>query len=155
MSRKFNYEKLIEEGKNQPTAIWKLFNELDAGKRKCEKENKASSIKIGYNEINGPDEIANAFNNYFVNIAEHMKDFMPPSNHEKLREYCNSKLPTVASFEIPLLSNDKVLKYLQGVDIRKSTWTDDISRRLPKIAARNIADCLSYICNLSIKTGTP
>ena len=79
---------------------------------------------------------------------------MSPSNHEKLREYCNSKLPTEASFEIPLLSNGKVLKYLQGVDIRKSTGTDDIGPRLLKIAALYIADSLTYIFNLSIKTGT-
>ena len=69
---------------------------------------------------------------------------MPPSNHEKLREYCNSKLPTEASFEIPLLSNGKVLKYLQGVDIRKSTGTDDTGPRLLKIAALYIADSLTY-----------
>lgn len=55
MSKKSNYEKLIEEGKNQPTAIWKIFNELGAGKRKSEKENKVNSIKIGDNEINDPD----------------------------------------------------------------------------------------------------
>ena len=79
---------------------------------------------------------------------------MPPSNHEKLREYYNSKLPTEASFEIPLLSNDKVLKYLQGVDIRKSTGTDDIGPRLLKTAASYIADSLTYTCTLSIKIGT-
>ena len=72
ISKKSNYEKLIEEGKNQLTAIWKIFIELGVGKRKSEKENDVNSIKIGDNEINDPDEIANAFNNYFVNIAENI-----------------------------------------------------------------------------------
>ena len=58
------------------------------------------------------------------------------------------------SFDMPLIANDKVLKFLQGLDIRKSTGTDDLRSRLLKMAAPLVADSLTYICNLSIKTST-
>lgn len=53
---------------------------------------------------------------------------------------------------MPLLTNDKVSKFLQGLDIRKSTGTDNVGPRLLKMAAPLLADSLTYICNLSIST---
>ena len=55
---------------------------------------------------------------------------------------------------MPLIASDKVLKFLQGLDIRKLTGTDDVGTRLLKMAAPLVADSLTYICNLSSKTST-
>lgn len=44
-SKKSHYENLVEEGKNNPTTIWKIFNELGAGKRKFESANNVNSSK--------------------------------------------------------------------------------------------------------------
>ena len=153
-SKKSNYEKLIEDGKNQPTTIWKLFNELKAGKQKNTKENKVNSIKLGNHEIDSPEEIANTFNDFFVNIAENLKEPVPPSDHEKLKNYCSSKLPADTFFNMPMLNNEKVLKFLNGLDVSKSTGADDVGPRLLRMAAPFITDSLTYICNLSIKTST-
>ena len=64
-TKKNNYEKLIEEGKNQPTTIWKIFSELGAGKQKSDSSNCTNSVKIGQQEIDEPEDMANAFNNFF------------------------------------------------------------------------------------------
>lgn len=72
----------------------------------------------------------------------------------KLKDYCNNKLPDDISFDMPLLNKDKVLKFLNGLDVSKSTGTDDVGPRLLKMAAPFVADSLTYICNLSIKTST-
>ena len=45
-SKKLNYEKIIDEGKNQPATIWKMFNELGAGKRKSNSANSINSLKV-------------------------------------------------------------------------------------------------------------
>ena len=66
-SKKLNYQKLIEDGKNQPTTVWKLFNELGAGKCKSHSSNSSNSLKIGNLETDDPEKIANAFNDFFVN----------------------------------------------------------------------------------------
>lgn len=153
-SKKVNYERLVENSKIQPTTIWKIFKELGASKNKSSKENKVQSIKIGSKEIHDPEEIANSFNDFFINIAENIKEPTPHSNHEKLQEYCDAKLTENASFNLPLLENGKVLKFLKGLDVSKSTGTDNIGPRLLKIAAPCIADSLTYLCNLSIISST-
>ena len=83
-SKKLNYEKLIEEGKNQPTTIWKIFNELGAGKRKSDSSSSFNSLKIGNLKTDDPTEMANAFNDFFINIAENIKEPIEPSSHERL-----------------------------------------------------------------------
>ena len=153
-SKKLNYEKLIEEGKNQPTTIWKIFNELGAGKRKSDSSSSINSLKIGNLETDDPAEMANAFNDFFINIAENIKEPIEPSSHERLRDYCKEKIPDDVVFDMPLLTSDKVMKYLNNLDIRKSTGTDDIGPRLLRMASPIIAESLTFICNLSIKTGS-
>lgn len=153
-SKKSNYENLIEESNNQPSTIWKIFNELGAGKQKCNSASILQSVKIGNNETNGPADIANAFNDFFVNIAESIKESRDSANHEKLKDFCSAKIPENTVFDMPLLSADYVLKSLKNTDIRKSTGTDEIGPRLLKMAAPYIAESLTYICNLSVKSGT-
>ena len=153
-SKKLNYEKIIEEGKNQPTTIWKMFNELGAGKRKSNSASSINSLKVGNSDIDDAAEIANAFNDFFINIADNIKEPIEPSNHEKLQDYCKERIPENVVFDLPMLTEDKVLKYLKKLDIRKSTGTDDIGPRLLRMSSPIIAESLTYICNLSIKTGS-
>ena len=153
-SKKINYERLIEEGKNQPTTIWKMFNELGAGKRRSNSSNNINSLKIGNLETEDPLEISNAFNDFFINIADNIKEPTESSNHELLRDFCNEKIPEGVVFDLPLLNTDNVMKYLNNLDIKKSTGTDDIGPRLLKMSSPIIAESLTYICNLSIKTGS-
>lgn len=153
-SKKSNYENLIEQGSNQPTTIWKIFGELGAGKRNSNSACNFQSVKIGDYETDNPDDIANAFNDYFINIAESIKEPNDPTNHEKLQDYCNDKIPNEVVFDIPLLSTEYVVKSLRNLDVRKSTGTDEMGPRLLKMAAPFIAESLTYVCNLSIQTGT-
>ena len=153
-AKKNNYEKLIEEGKNQPTTIWKIFSELGAGKQKSDSSNCTNSVKIGEQEIDEPEDMANAFNNFFVNVAENIKEPIEESNHDKLRDYCNERIPEDVSFDIPFITTDKVLKYLKDLDVKKSTGTDEIGPRLLKLASPFIAESLAFICNLSIRRGS-
>ena len=153
-AKKYNYEKLIEEGDNKPTTIWKIFSELGAGKQKTDSSTCTSSLKNGEHEIYEPEDMANTFNDFFVNVAENIKEPIDPSNHDKLQEYCKEKIPQNVFFDMPLTNTDKILKYLKNLDVRKSTGTDDIGPRLLKMAAPFIAEILTFICNLSIRTGS-
>ena len=51
MSKKTNYENLIEEGNNQPSTIWKIFNEQGAGKQKSNSASNILKVKLGDHEI--------------------------------------------------------------------------------------------------------
>ena len=144
---------MIEEGSNQPSSIWKIFCELGAGKQKSNSATNLQSVRIGDHETDEPNDIANAFKDYFINISESIKEPCDPTNHEKLKDYCNNKIPDDVIFEMPLMNTDYVVKSLRKLDVRKSTGTDEIGPRLLKMAGPFIADSLTYICNLSIKTG--
>lgn len=127
---------------------------MGAGKRKSDSANNVKSIKTGISESDEPADIANAFNNFFINIAENIKEPVDPSSHDKLKEYCNEKIPENVVFDMPLITTDKVMKSLKNLDVRKSTGMDEIGPRLLKMASPFIAESLTYICNLSIRSSS-
>lgn len=153
-SKKAHYENLIEEGKNNPSTVWKIFNELGAGKQKSDSTNNVNSIKAGNFETDEPIDIANAFNDFFVNIAENIKEPVVTSNHDKLRNFCSEKIPQNVVYDMPTLSSEKVIKSLKNLDINKSTGLDEIGPRLLKMSSSVIGESLTHIFNLSIKTSS-
>ena len=87
-------------------------------------------------------------------IAENIKEPTETSSHERLRDYCKEKIPEDVVFDMPQLTTDKVMKYLNNLDVRKPAGTDDIGPRLLRMASPIITESLAFICNLSIKTGS-
>ena len=75
----------IENNKDKPGSIYKLFQDVGAGKR-CRKQLNISSVNNNGIQTKNPTEIANIFNNFFVNIASKIKEPVEPSNHDKLKE---------------------------------------------------------------------
>ena len=96
-----------------------------------------------------PSEIANAFNDFFINVTSKIKEPINPSNHDKLKDFCKSKISQETTFAIPAVEKEKVLKYLSNMDISKATGTDSIGARLLKLAAPCIAEDITFICNNS------
>ena len=152
-SKKNQYQSFIENNKNKPGSIYKLFQDIGAG-RGCRKPSNISSVKDNGIHIEDPTEIANTFNKFFVNIAAKIKEPVSFSNHEKLKDFCNSKLPENIQFSITNIEKDKVLRYFLKMDSCKATGTDSIGPRLLKFAAPYIADDITYICNHSINSST-
>ncbi|MCU7801059.1 MAG: hypothetical protein KZQ70_13205, partial [gamma proteobacterium symbiont of Lucinoma myriamae] len=150
-SKKEKYGTYIDQNKNKPGSIYKIFQEAGAGKGQ-QRQSNIGSLKNGQMHIEDPSELANTFNDFFVNVASKIKEPVINSSHEKLKEFCKSKLPTDTKFQIPPIEKDHVLKFLLNLDISKATGTDGIGPRLLRLAAPYIADELTYICNHSIKS---
>ena len=153
-SKKLNYQKLILRREKSAHNSLETFQELGAGKCKSHSSNSSNSLKIGNLETDDPEEIANAFNDFSLMIAENIKEPTETSSHERLRDYCKEKIPEDVVFDMPPLTTDKVMKYLNNLDIRKPAGTDDIGPRLLRMASPIITESLAFICNLSIKTGS-
>lgn len=96
--------------------------------------------------------MANEFNKFFVSIASNWKEPIETSNFDKLKKFCDSKVPEGILFKSPEISKEKVEKFLKNIDITKSTGCDNIGPRLLKTAAPYISDWITYICNQSIRT---
>ena len=139
-SKKDQYQTYIENNKNNPESIYKLFQEVGAGKGSSKGSN-ISSINHNGVHIEDPSELANTFNNFFANVAGKIKEPVTHSNHDKLKDFCDSKLPDNIKFSISNIEKD-------------ATGTDNIGPRLLKFAAPYIAGDISYICNHSINSST-
>ena len=149
-SKRDKYQTFIENNKNKPGSIYKIFKEVGAGKG-CQKQSNIPSVINNENKHSeDPNEIANIFNDFFVNVAAKLKEPITTTSHEKLKEFCQSKISEDTKFTIPNIQKDKVLKFLSTIDTSKATGTDNIGPRLLKLAAPYIADENTYICNHSI-----
>ena len=71
---------------------------------------------------------------------------------ENIRNLVNEKVNRNTLFALPQMSTDFVLKQLGSMSKSKSTGLDGIGANTLKLAAPAIADSITYICNLSIKT---
>ena len=146
------YQTYIEANKGKPGSIYKLFQEVGAGKGN-QRQSGIASVNTDENaSTEDPTEIANAFNDFFINVASKIKEPAEPSNHDKLEDFCKSKISDNTTFVIPNVEKDKVLKYLLNVDVSKATGTDNIGARLLKLAAPCIANDITFICNNSINS---
>ena len=148
-AKKVQYQTFIENNKGNPSSIYKIFQEAGAGKG-LPRQSNVGPIKNGDTHIEDPKEIANEFNEFFVNVASKLKEPVLESNHDRLKEFCQSKLPFDMKFTIPQIQNENVLKFLSTMDTSKATGTDMIGPRLLKLAAPYIANEVTFICNHSI-----
>ena len=140
------HSSIIIRNKGNPSSVYKLFREVWAGKG-LHGPSTLTSVKVDNNTIEDSSEIANEFNNFFVNIATKLKEPVIHTNHDKLSDFCRDRLSPDTKFSIPQISNENVLKFLSSIDINKATGTDMIGPRLLKLAAPFIADEVTYIYN--------
>ena len=149
-SKKSQFTAIIDENNNNPSSVWKLFKEIGVNKQKSNAS--IPTIKIDGKETDDQTAMANAFNRFFVSIASDIKEPIENSNFEKLKAFCDSKVPEETVFSIPEVSKEYIEKFLKHIDVSKATGCDNIGPRLLKIAASHIAESVTYICNQSIKT---
>ena len=148
-AKRIQYQTFLDNNKNNPSSIYKIFQEVGAGKG-LRKQSTIGSVKVGDTFIEDSTGIANEFNDFFVNVASKLKEPVTNTDHTKLKEFCQTKLPKDAKFIIPSIQKEKVLKFLSTIDINKATGSDMIGPRLLKVAAPYIADEVTFICNHSI-----
>ena len=79
-----------------------------------------STVKINVQEIEDYNKISNAFNNCFVSVASNLKEPIKNSNFEKLKTFCNNKLPDGTEFTIPEVSKETVEKFLKHIDVLRA-----------------------------------
>ena len=75
-------------------------------------------------ETDDQTNMANAFNKFFVSIASNIKEPIENSNFEKLKAFCDSKVPEETVFSIPEVSKEYIEKFLKHIDVSKATGCD-------------------------------
>ena len=131
-AKKETYQTKVEEGNDDPRSIWKLFKRFGTSKKGTSKVNNFK-IKTNNDIISDDQDIANVFNNYFVNIPYKLQEPIQPPEF-KLHDFVDSKFNDSTNFNIPFVNSTFVNNYLFNMDVTKTTGLDCIGPRLLKIA---------------------
>ena len=83
-------------------------------------------IKAGDSVISNDFDLAENFNDYFINVASSLKEPLEQSPFNELKEQVNAKIPEGVHFELPELDENFVFKFLSTLDISKATGLDGI-----------------------------
>ena len=142
------YNTKLEEGKDNPSSIWKLFRELGAGKKSKSQEH-ILGINVDNEFVSSDVEIANAFNKYFPKASK-LKEPIHASNFEYIKKFVYSKVDNNVSFSIPEINIAFVRKYILNLHISKSTGLDDIGPRILKISYDIISPSITFLINKSL-----
>lgn len=146
------YERKFLEYKGNPKKTWSTINQL-TGQQK--NKNKIDSLKINDMVVNDSLQIANEFNNYFLNVVEDLVvsaknscdfDDLPAKNHFSVKQESSSMF-------LSPVTKDDIEKAIMSLKCGKSSGVDQISSYLVKRIYYSVIDVLLYIFNLSFKTG--
>ena len=131
----------IEANKGKVKKLWKILRKLIPSN-----SNKSS----GTIEVNGKSDqmdIANDFNEMFCRIGSELAKVIPDVDLDLLPEIL--EIDQVFTFEN--ISVVDVEKLLSNISVSKATGLDGINARFIKMAAKQIAEPIAYIINLSMK----
>ena len=140
------YEYRLNKNKGDLAKSWRVLKEVIGSKRDCTDTNK---FTVGNREVTDKLEIANLFNNYFINIGPSLDKKIPDNVRSPLyyMPSCNKEslyFQPVCSEEI--LSLTKQLK-------NSSAGPDSLSPSLLKRTIRHYIDPLVHVLNLSLQSG--
>ena len=149
LSKEKYYSKLVEGSRNNIRETWKLINTLI--RKNSGKTISPQSILKEDNHIYKKEDIANEFNNFFVNVGPDLaRDIVQPINTD---EVSNLIEINVKSMFLTAVHESEVMKIVRAF---KSKWSTD-NNGLDMALIRDTIECvvkpLTYICNLSLTTG--
>lgn len=132
----------IKNSNNKCKATWNIINK---NKYKQSIED-IKQIKFDNKIIDDPQEIAKAFNDFYI---EQIKPITEPNNPATLKT-CSS---VHSIFMSPTTTND-INKIIKNLKNKSSTGFDDICTKVIQYVSEIISPVLSYIMNLCIEQGT-
>lgn len=145
------YKRKFENNYSNPKAMWKTVKEV-AGQAKSKNN---FSLISGSVVISDPLTIANMFNKYFLTVVDEVVGYQNiPNNFENM--YYKDFFPIYSehsSILITYVHKEDVEKAIKSLKNGKSPGRDGISSMLLKSTYSSYLDVITYIINLSFKTG--
>ena len=145
-SKKNFYQKYFRENYKNSKKVWTGINTLLNRNRK-----KQSTIYLEENGlISDSAQIANKFNNYFLNVADNLRAKIPNKSN-KYQDYL--KNPNKSRFLLKETTPDEILKVINDLDSKKGSDIFCIPPDLVKLSNQATAQALNIIFNRSIREG--
>ena len=128
------YYKKFENTKNNIRQTWKTINGIIGRHKTASQQNTFKTD--GGNVVTEPDNIANCFNNFFVDIGPKLASNIQHSGKDYY-EYLDE--PTQKCVFMNPVVPDEVIKIISKFDQNKSPGHDDIGNFIVKKVAKSIA----------------
>lgn len=149
--KKIYYQDKIREVKNDSKQLWKTFNNiLGKSKTTC-----PSFIEANGLFITKPLEIANHFNNFFIEKVEKLRIGMKSSEGELSKKLIKETIMKNkgCTFGFTSVSSLEVEKLLLSVKNNKQAGLDHLEGKIILIIAEYICAPVCHIFNLSLRDG--
>ena len=102
------------------------------------------------NFISDPKQVANKFNDFFLNVADKLNSKITKKNN-KFQDYL--KNPNKSRFFLKETTPDEIVKIIKKLDSKKSSDIFNISPDIVKLSDQVVADALCILFNRSIREG--
>ena len=132
--------------KNDIKQTWTIIKDTLHRKTKCELPNQ---FFIGNRAVTNPDEIANEFNEYFVNIGRLLSEQITSPHISE--EYLGDKSNVL--FRFTPVNEDCIGNIIKKLKSKSSYGYDEISNNLIKHASSSLVKPLTLIVNQVLHTG--
>ena len=144
------YQNFLTRNKNNAKKIWEAINDLTNTKTKTSVPNKLQ--KENGDIVTDSDEIAEEFNNFFVNIGSSMAKSIPPVNRGFTQRTNHAGLANSFFFFEPSTPYE-VNEIIRALNDQKAKRKLDSETKFMKYANPVISVYLSHLFNLCITTG--
>ena len=111
-----------------------------------------SSLDIGGKLITVAKDIANEFNNFFINVGDTLSASLNAPKMSHL-DYLNKLGLNPTHFNFSDVTGTEVLKHLSQLKVNKATGLDNIQSRLLETGAPAISNSIAFLFNMSLRTG--
>jgi hypothetical protein len=145
-AKQLYWENKFNECKSDMKNTWKHLNSVL--NRKSNKHEFPDNFSINSNRITDHKDIAEEFNNYFVNIGPKLASAIPASNAHSLPP--NN---LVNSFYMEPTTPQEISSIIKSMKPKTSCGYDGISPKFIKQISDEIVSPLSHIANLSLEKG--
>ena len=147
ISKRRYYIDLMEQNKNNLAKSWKIIKQI-INKRKNNATSNSQFIHDG-KLIENSHDIANSFNDFFINVGPTLAQKIPQTN-KNAREYL--PVPMLKSLFLSPVTEQEVMSLITMLKHTSPGW-DEVDSRVIKEVAIEISEPLTYIIDRSIITG--
>lgn len=146
------YFNIFEECKSNIKKTWQQINSiLNRGKTKSKLP---ENIVIDGSDVSDPKQIANAFNNFFINVGKNLASSMPDlSSRVSYKDYLTQSSLCNTKFSFKEVTIETIIKAIESLKNKTSFGYDKLTASIVKAAKNILAEPLCIIINKSLKSG--
>ena len=142
------YLERVDAKKKNIRSLWQIYGPIINPSR-VKQSNNIEKIQVNNTVLTDKKDIANALNNYFINIGPQL--LKNTGNSTDYLQYLKNN--QASSFYMHPTSPSEILALISKLDIKKSPGDDEISGKLLKSCPILFSNLISHIANMVMITG--